>query len=212
MHDDRQPSRHSDDRALHPTMPGNTTTCGCGSSGPGPPRTTSRASWRLRISRCPPSGRSRRLLPARRQAEGGTYRLRAGEARGHIDRGAKGQRDHWSDARRCHQPAADLIVTHDLRTLRAISSGSTIAAKSGWLPGVRHASAGRTSAARALQLVQSEVAVRSVPASRRRGSAARATGSPPRRPTRSGSRDLVSGSSCFRSCSSSQSACSETLR
>jgi type I restriction enzyme R subunit len=58
-----------------------------------------------------------RLLPARRQAEGGTNRLRAGEAGGHIDRGAKGQRDHWSDARRRHQPAADLIVAHHLKQL-----------------------------------------------------------------------------------------------
>src|SRR5262249_20065694 len=46
-------------------------------------------------------------------------------------------------------------------------------------------SAGRIPAARMLRPVQSEVAVRSVPAWRRRGSAARATGSPPRRPTRS---------------------------
>ncbi len=74
--------------------------------------------------------------------EGGTDRLRAGEPGGDIDRGAKRQRDHWSDARRRHQPAADLIVTHDLKQLAvkhaellaqdpaAISSGSTIAAKS----------------------------------------------------------------------------------
>ena len=33
-----------------------------------------------------------RLMPARRQAESGTDRLRAGEPGGHIDRGAKGQR------------------------------------------------------------------------------------------------------------------------
>src|SRR5262245_60558763 len=41
--------------------------------------------------------------------------------------------------------------------------------------------AGRALAARILRPVQSEVAVRSVPASRRRGSAGRVTGSPPRR-------------------------------
>src|SRR3979409_1798033 len=53
----------------------------------------------------------------RRQLEGGTDRLRAGEPGGHIDRGAKGQHHHWSDARRRHQPAADLIVAHDLKQL-----------------------------------------------------------------------------------------------
>jgi hypothetical protein len=59
----------------------------------------------------------RGLLPARRQAEGRTYRLRLGEAGGHIDRGAKSQRDYWSDARRRHQPAANLIVAHNLKQL-----------------------------------------------------------------------------------------------
>src|SRR5215831_4104413 len=90
--------------------------------------------------------------------------------------------------------AAGLAGTAAVPSVRRILAGRASAAhvlrliqsEAAVSPGVWHVSAGRTSAARALQLIRSEVAVRSVPASRRRGSAARATGSPPRRPTRSG--------------------------
>src|SRR5262249_38576997 len=68
-------------------------------------------------------------------------------------------------------------------TAAELASGHAAAVGSG-----RRMSAGRISAARMLRPVQSEVAVRSVPASRRRGSAARATGSPLPRPTRWGVR------------------------
>src|SRR6266511_2672422 len=110
MHDDCQSSRHGDDRALHATMPGNLHAPGLE---PRPLAAVGHQDQRRLEQHLAHQGISAfrdaphpvdlaRLLPAWRQAKGGTDRLRTGEAGGHIDRGAKGQRDYWSDARCRH--------------------------------------------------------------------------------------------------------------
>ena len=103
--------------------------------------------------------------PTRREAEGGTYRLRAGEAGGHIDRGARASlRSHGGSLANCDSLRARAANRLDHVTLTPGAPASAVATDTLWVSFRPRASSPRSADRRLAQVVEchSKAAVRPI--------------------------------------------------
>ena len=102
--------------------------------------------------------------PTRREAEGGTYRLRAGEAGGRIDRGARASlKSHGRRLANCDSLRARAANRLDHVTLTPGAPASAVATDTLWVSFRPQASSPRSADRRPAQVVDVTLRRRSVP-------------------------------------------------